>query len=124
VVSGELSSGKNVTLKRDPSSYPAYFLRLLTPEDSVVVQDFPDEMAQAAWVAAQIRSNLDNDELDVDDILIVLPDAITAKKRAALFVQALFAQGLRGHLAGVTSSQDASVDTQNRPVIDTSKAAR
>lgn len=106
VVQGELTPGKPVALKRDSSSYPEYFPRLIGPDDGIVVRIFKDTIEQATWVAAQIRANLDSDELDIDDILIVLPEALTAKKRAPVFINALQNQGLRGHLAGVNSSQD------------------
>src|SRR5262249_17489503 len=106
VVQGGLSPGEHVVLERDPSSYPDYFPKLLRPEDAVVVEAFDDSLAQASWIAARIRENLERDELDFDDILIVLPDAYTSKSHSRTIIQALNNQGINGHLAGVNTSQD------------------
>ena len=106
VVSGELTPGKMVTLEREPSSYPEYFPRLLEPNDAVSLHTFSTAEDQDEWVAAQIRHNITQDELEIDDILIVLPDAYTAKTRARPIIQALARHNFSAHLAGVTSSRD------------------
>jgi superfamily I DNA and RNA helicase len=103
---GELKSGSRVILDRDPRSYPDYFNQLIESEDAVTWQRFDNAIEQAAWVARSVRENIANDELDIDDILIVMPDAFTAKSRSPVIRQALADQGLTSHLAGVDSSQD------------------
>ncbi|MDM8558767.1 ATP-binding domain-containing protein [Candidatus Parabeggiatoa sp. HSG14] len=50
--------------------------------------------------------NLQEDELEHDDILIILPDAITAKTEANKIILALRGRGIQAHLAGVSSSVD------------------
>jgi superfamily I DNA and RNA helicase len=106
VVSGKLRPGRRVTLRRRPESYPAYFPDLLAPEDAVMLRTFKTELEQDTWVATQINTNLKRDELDIDDILIVLPDAYTSKRRATRVSRALAQQGIESHLAGVGSSVD------------------
>ena len=103
---GTLAYGNDVTLERSPESYPEYFTQLLQRDDVVQVQVFDDEHSQAEWVAGAIRDNLKNDELEHDDILIVLTDPLTAKKRASGVMQALNRQGISSHLVGETSSAD------------------
>ena len=105
-VHGRLALGEEVTLERSPESAPPYFGQLLHPADSVVVVDFPDELAQDAWVADQIHKNLTEDELEHDDILIVLPDTYRAKSRAPRLMRELARREIMSHLAGVNTSRD------------------
>ena len=103
---GEFRKGSTVTLERAPHTYPSYFPELLAQDDAVTSNTFQDAEAQARWVARSIRQNLDEDELEHDDILIVLPDAYTAKSQATIVLDALNNAQIAGHLAGVTTSQD------------------
>lgn len=106
VRSGDLEPGKRVRLQRDPSTYPKYFEDLLESADAVVSKVFADEIEQADWVARSVRRNIEEDELEHDDILIVLPDAYTAKQQATVVTEALSRQGIGAHHAGVTTSRD------------------
>jgi superfamily I DNA and RNA helicase len=106
VVSGELVEGEPVQLRRSATSYPSYFKTLLKPDDAVMVQTFDDEASQDAWVADQIAKNINEDELEHDDILIVLPDTYRAKSRAPRLMRELTRRGIPSHLAGVNTSTD------------------
>ncbi|WP_316575664.1 DEAD/DEAH box helicase [Nocardia canadensis] len=106
-VSGELKLGSPVTLSRRPDSSPDYFDKYLTPDDAVQIRGFETEDAQDRWVAEQIRINLDEDELEPDDILIVLPDTYRAKSRGSRLMRELSRLKITSHLVGVTTSQDA-----------------
>lgn len=106
IVNGSLSQGQQVTLARSTDASPGYFQSLLTPDDSVQSYVFESEEAQAKWVAENIKLNIDEDELEIDDILIILPEALTVTNKAALVMSALKAQGLDSHIAGVTTSRD------------------
>jgi superfamily I DNA and RNA helicase len=110
VVDGELVAGEAVTLRRSATSYPAYFPELLDRADAVVTASFDDARAQDAWVAEQISLNLSQDELDPDDILIVLPDPVTARKRARSIAFELSRLNISSHLVGVNTSQDEIFD--------------
>ncbi|SFO49946.1 Superfamily I DNA and RNA helicases [Geodermatophilus obscurus] len=105
-VRGDMTPDSAVVLQRRTDSYPEYFPQLLTPTDAVVLRTFADELAQDDWVASQIAENLKKDELDHDDILIVLPSAYTAKRRAARLARTLLQHGIDSHLVGVSSSVD------------------
>jgi superfamily I DNA and RNA helicase len=105
-VDGVLALGSQVTLQRARQSYPDFFDRLLKPEDAVVSRAFADEVEQAEWVAESVRRNLTEDELEPDDILIVLPSALTAKSDAAVIGEALQRRQIASHLVGVMSSVD------------------
>lgn len=106
VVRGQLESGKAVTLARSKTSYPTYFPDLIDPMDAVVIKTFENETAQDSWIAEQIRVNLSEDELEPDDILIVIPETRTSKRRASNLAAALARHGLASHHVGVTSSVD------------------
>jgi superfamily I DNA and RNA helicase len=106
VIRGALDLGSFVELERSAASYPQYFDSLLDRDDAVVLRSFADEVEQDNWVADQIVQNLEKDELEPDDILIVLPDAYTSKRRSARFARLLALRGVNSHLAGVGSSPD------------------
>jgi superfamily I DNA and RNA helicase len=106
VLTGSLTSGSAVELERAATSYPQYFPKLLRPDDAVSLHAFQDEVEQDTWVAQQIAANLTADELEADDILVVLPDAYTSKRRATRFARVLALHGIDSHLAGVSSSVD------------------
>jgi superfamily I DNA and RNA helicase len=107
VVHGELEAGSQVTLERSPTSYPGYFPELIRSEDAVVLQVFDSEAEQDNWVAEQIGINLKQDELEPDDVLIVLPEALRARGRAPRLMQALARHDIAAHLVGVNTSVDA-----------------
>jgi superfamily I DNA and RNA helicase len=69
-------------------------------------RSFSSPAEQDNWVADEIQKNLDEDEIDHDDILIVLPDAVRAKRRASQIRSALARRGIDSHLAGVDTSAD------------------
>lgn len=106
VVNGSLDLGHEVTIERAPTTYPDYFKRLLNPADAVVCQAFDNAIEQAEWIARSIEDNLGQDELEADDILIILPIALTAKNDAGNLVAALARRNIAAHLAGVTTSRD------------------
>jgi superfamily I DNA and RNA helicase len=106
VIHGRLEEGESVELERSRDSYPDYFPRLLEANDAVVLQSFRSEGEEDSWVAEQIAQNLTQDELDHDDILVVLPDAYTSKRRASRFGVELSRRGIDSHLVGVGSSAD------------------
>ena len=107
VVEGTFTSGENVALKRAENSYPAYFADLLAPTDSISWERFDDPEIQYGWIAAQIYKNLTEDELKHTDILIVIPNAMTARGVAGFLINALGDFEIPAHLAGVTSSVDS-----------------
>lgn len=104
VVHGELLEGQTVTLERRTDSTPEYYSTLLDPSDAVTFSRFNTESEQDAWVAKEIRKYLDEDEVRPDDILVVLPVALTWKSRATSLRKALDTVGIRAHLVGVDNN--------------------
>lgn len=106
-VRGSLSLGAQVTLERSQASTPSYFYERLTADDAVLLKDaFTDEGSQDRWVAKQIRSDIEEQQLEPDDIMVVLPSAYTAKSRFARFAQILRSEGVTCHLVGASSTTD------------------
>ena len=103
---GHLELGASVRVKRRPDSYPDYFLELLGPDDAILAEAFDTEAHQYEKLALDIKKNLDQDELEHEDILIVVPDAWTSKKVGARVMSALAKVEINSHLVGVTSSRD------------------
>ncbi|MCB2262279.1 MAG: hypothetical protein LGR52_04970 [Candidatus Thiosymbion ectosymbiont of Robbea hypermnestra] len=105
ILDGTLEPGAKVSIGRKPTSYPSYFTKFLKPTDAIVSICFPSELEQAEWIAAAIRGNLSQDELEADDILIVLPTPLTARNDAAVIQHALARRGIESHLVGVMTSK-------------------
>ena len=116
LIDGQFQEGEVVTLERSADSYPEYFKKNITPEDAVSSHVFHDVLEQARWIAGNIKINLEEDELDPDDILIVLPNALSSRREAQVIIDALWQQGINAHLVGVGNSQD-EVFQQNSVAI-------
>jgi superfamily I DNA and RNA helicase len=106
VESGELDFGKQVSVKRSSGSFPAFFTDRVKPEEALQVHSFTEEQAQYEWIAGQIEHNIKVDELDPDDILVIFPDAYTAKRKFPHLSSALVRRDITSHLAGVSTSRD------------------
>jgi superfamily I DNA and RNA helicase len=98
--------GHEVELIRRPTSYPPYFEEHLNVGDAVQCMPFSNNIEQTEWVAKSIATNIKEDELEADDILIIFPDSLTANRLSKSFIEALARHGIRSHMAGVTTSQD------------------
>jgi superfamily I DNA and RNA helicase len=106
VEKGPLADGSDVVLSRAPRSFPEFFPKLLTPQDAVQSFRFGTKDEQYAAIAAQIDVNLKQDEIDPDDILIVLPEPITARDEYYSLRKHLDSRGIPSSLAGVTNDRD------------------
>lgn len=106
-IGGTLALGEHVVLRRGKENSPRFFHALLSPADAVVSRQFDSTGAQDQWIATEIRRNLEVDELEAEDILIVLPNTITAKSRFAQLRAALQEEGLECHMPGFTTNPDS-----------------
>ena len=110
IVEGRFVAGESVVVERTTESYPEYFKDNISPDESVSSYVFQDVLEQAQWIADSVKRNLDVDELDPDDILIVLPSALSSRRQAQFILDALSERGINGHLVGVDTSQDEFFD--------------
>jgi superfamily I DNA and RNA helicase len=89
VMSGELANGRDVSLGRSPSATPRFFTELMSANDAVSFHDFEEPRDELAWLGESVAKNLREDELEHDDILIVIPEAITIQATAPNVMRAL-----------------------------------
>jgi superfamily I DNA and RNA helicase len=78
----------------------------LTSEDAVTFEVFDSAKGEVEWLARSIKANLKDEELEHDDILIVIPEALAIRSAAGRIMEGLRAGGINTHLAGVTTSRD------------------
>jgi superfamily I DNA and RNA helicase len=103
---GEIEDGELVTLSRTAKSSPE-FLELHSPVDDLIqFKVFKTVEEQSAWLVAEIRRNLAEDELIPDDIVVINPDPLTTKGAVGGARQALMQMGINSNLAGVTTIAD------------------
>ena len=107
IVSGELAKGHEISLQRSQLATPKFFPELLSPHDAVQFFEFAEPKDELKWLSHSIARNLAEDELEHDDILIVIPEAITIRATAPNVMQALREHNISAHLVGVTTSRDA-----------------
>lgn len=106
VESGNLEWGQRVKLVRKSEASPKYFSELLSPTESFVSKVFNTEAEQYKWIAEQIYTNIYEDELDPDDILVIFPDAYCSKRDYSNFRKFLMQHNIESILAGVSSGKD------------------
>lgn len=106
VKSGELRPGSPVELARTNETSPDFLESHSPINDLIHFQAFDREIDQASWVAAQIKRNLEQDELRYDDIIVINTDPITTRKKLGPVRKALLDQGIVSHTAGVDTSTD------------------
>lgn len=122
LVNGELELGHNVTLQRAAHSYPKFFDDELEKDDAVVTRCFDDEEQQFSWIVSAIKKNLEEDELDPDDILVILPEALTAKSKSRVLFSMFARRRISCHLVGATSSQDQVFDPDSIAITNIYRA--
>lgn len=100
VRSGTLGFGNQVQLKRSHTGTPNFFYEVLDQDDAIFSRRFTDIDEQDNWVAEQIHKNLNEEELDPDDILVILPNPLEAYSRYKSISTALTKLGIKSHMPG------------------------
>lgn len=103
---GEIEDGELVTLSRTPDSSPEFLEKHSPMDDLIQFEVFKTHEAQTAWLVAEIRRNLTEDELIPDDIVVINPDPLTTKDAVGVARQTLMQMGINSNLAGVTTIAD------------------
>lgn len=107
VVAGELKYNSHVKLVRSANNTPKYFEELLEPNTAVMVESrFRDKEEEYTWIAKNIKKNIQEDELDPDDILVIFPNALEAKKHYYQFTKILEKIGIESIMPGVDVDRD------------------
>lgn len=117
---GRLAKGEHVVLERTGETSPRFLEDHSPIDDLVAFLQFGDEAEQNAWLVEQIKKNIEEDELRHDDIIVIHPDPLTARKRLGPIRKALFEMGIQNHLAGVDTDPDVFFKTETPSVTFTS----
>jgi superfamily I DNA and RNA helicase len=108
---GRIEDGMHVVLSRTHHSSPEFLEKHSHIDDLIIFQAFDTQEQQDEWVAQQIKSNLKNDELRPDDIIVINPNPLTTKKLVAPIRTKLFNLGIDSHTAGVDTNPDVFFKT-------------
>lgn len=106
VAGGELREGRDVILRRTAETSPPFLEDHSKIDELIQFHSFESEEAQATWVASAILSNLREDELRHDDIVVINPDPRTTRSKVGLVRRRLQEMGVHSHLAGVDTDAD------------------
>lgn len=116
---GQLAKGQHVVLERTDETSPSFLEQDFDVTDLVQFEKFTDETQQNEWLVEQIQRNLNEDELRHDDIIIIHPDPLSARRRTGPIRKRLFDAGVQTHLAGVDTNTDVFFRTDTSSVTFT-----
>lgn len=119
VTGGQLADGCEVTLSRSQESSPAFLEDHSPVDDLIQFHCFNSKEDQAQWVANAIQTNLADDELRPDDIVVINPDPLSTRDAVGPIRKQLFEHGVNSHLAGVDTSPDVFFDAESESVAFT-----
>ncbi|WP_416393464.1 MULTISPECIES: DEAD/DEAH box helicase [unclassified Curtobacterium] len=116
---GPLEENNDVALARTAESSPPFLEKHSPLDDLIHFQSFQSAAEQNDWVAANVVANLERDELRHDDIVVINPNGISARKNLAPLRAALLEQGVDNHHAGVDTSADVFFSREKESVTVT-----
>ena len=104
--SGTLRENANVMLERTRVTSPDFLENHSPINDLIQFKSFGNEIDQAKWLAAEIKKNLEDDDLDHGDIMVINPDPLTTRKKVGVIRRRLLDMNIQSHLAGVDTDPD------------------
>jgi superfamily I DNA and RNA helicase len=116
---GQIAPGHHVVLKRTDKSSPKFLEQHSTFDELIQFRTFASSEEQDEWVAAEIKRNIETDELRHDDIMVVNPTPLTARQNLGPLRAKLLDVGVHTHLAGVDTSQDVFFQRESDSVTFT-----
>jgi len=106
VEEGELVGGQHVTLARTPDTSPEFLENHSGIDDLIQFHKFDGSADQTAWLVQAIQTELREQELRPEDIVVINPNPLTTQREVGPARQQLFAVGINSELAGVSTSAD------------------
>ncbi len=106
VSAGSLSDGAFVSLERTENTSPRFLESHSDIDTLIQFKTFDSDEEQLAWLVANIRRNVSEDELDPEDVLVINPDPLKTRNAVAKPRAELLRHGINSTLAGVSSSAD------------------
>ena len=106
VKDGPVEDGQWVSLFRPEETSPLFLENHSSPDDLIQFISFDDEHQQAQWLAQEIKSNLNEEELSYDDIIVINPDPRTTRANSGLPRDLLSKMRINSHIAGEDTDPD------------------
>ncbi len=100
VEKGELAGGERVVLGKKDASSPKYIENHSPLSDLLVCKTFDSKKEQDEWVAKQIISDIRNENLMANDIIVINPNPLSARQNVGTIRQILFREGIQSHVTG------------------------
>lgn len=119
---GQVESGKMVSLKRKKSSVPLYFENSIEIDKSVLFKTFHSKKQERNWIRDQILSNLQNDEVEPEDIVIVITNTLNFKDEYYELTKVLGAYDFGLHAPMVISSLENFFEKNSIAISDIYRA--
>ena len=112
VHSGSLDDGSFVSLERTEQTSPAFLESHSPIDDLIQFKKFDSLDEQTAWLVAEIKRNLSEDELNAEDIIVINPDPLTTRSAVGMARARLLKMGVNSCIAGVTNSADIFFESE------------
>lgn len=96
----------SIKLKRKEECTPSFFNNYICPDEAIQCKTFETKADEYNWLIEDIKANLENDEIEEDDILIILPDSLAGRKEASSLISKFMQNGLKAHMVGITSNKE------------------
>lgn len=106
IKSGDLEDGHHVVLERTNDSSPKFLEEHSPIDDLIIFKSFSSKEEQDEWVAKEIKKNIQQDELRLDDIVVINPNPLTTRSNVASIRALLFEEKIASHTAGVDTDPD------------------
>ena len=113
---GELQEGSPVILARSEEASPKFLEDHSPIDDLIQFVSFNSEAEQADWLINSIKTNLEEDELRYNDIIVINPDPLKTREAVGPIRARLLDMGFNSHIAGVDTEPDIFFD-QDRDSI-------
>lgn len=106
VKNGNLKEGSHVTLLRTNETSPQFLENHSKIDDLIQFKIFDNERTQMEFLIEALVSNIREEELNHDDIIVINPDPITTVQETIPIRSALSKLRIKSHLVGVETSPD------------------
>ena len=106
VEEGKLAGGQQVTLARTPKTSPEFLEDHSSVDDLIQFHKFDGSADQTAWLVQAIQTDIREQELRPEDIVVINPNPLTTQREVGPARQQLFAVDINSELAGVSTSAD------------------
>jgi len=112
VKEGKLKHGNHVILHRTSDTSPEFLESHSPTENLIKFVCFENQQEQTEWLTNEIKSNLEDEELRHEDIVVINPDPSTTRRNVAPIRNRLLEMGISNHIAGVDTKPDIFFKTE------------